>query len=275
MALTPAQINKQQRDDADKQLARAATKTEAMRSVVAPASKTAARPAAAPPPSAKTTAMATTAHAPLPAVPGERTRQSFLDEIAPASITGNIMKFDTKAGRHFTPHDDATIDGETVFVALCDQTIAGYVHFNGPGNPPDRHMGLIYDGFVVPKRADMGDDDPALWEPGLSGEPDDPWPLHVYVPMQNTETNEVNTFIATTKTARLAVGKLLQHYDRTLKTDAGHYPLIQLKVGGFKHKDPRVGWVHTPVLAIVGKYPRADAATPTSPPADFNDELPY
>ena len=46
------------------------------------------------------------------------------------------------------------------------------------------------------------------------------------------------------------------------KTDADFYPLIQLKHGGFTHRDSRVGWVNTPVLAVVGRIPRTDAAKP-------------
>ncbi len=33
------------------------------------------------------------------------------------------------------------------FVALCGETLVGMVRFNGEGEPPDRVMGLLYDGF--------------------------------------------------------------------------------------------------------------------------------
>jgi hypothetical protein len=95
--------------------------------------------------------------------------------------------------------------------------------------------------------------------------------------LQNTETQELFTFVTSSKTGRRAVGNLLRHYDRTRKTDADHYPLVQLKVGGFNHPDQRVGWVATPVFAVVGRIPRADAAKPETLVRhdEFSDEIPY
>jgi hypothetical protein len=46
-------------------------------------------------------------------------------------------------------------------------------------------------------------------------------------------------------------------------------------VGGFQHRDERVGWVATPVFAVVGRTPKDSAAKPdTSLAADMNDEIP-
>jgi len=51
--------------------------------------------------------------------------------------------------------------------------------------------------------------------------------------------------------------------------------VVRLKIGGFQHRDDRVGWVKTPVLAVVGRAPKDSAAKPdTSIAADMNDEIP-
>ena len=77
-------------------------------------------------------------------------------------------------------------------------------------------------------------------------------------------------------TGRRAVGNLLRHYDRLQKTHPDMYPVVRLKVGGFNHRDPRVGWVPVPVFAVVGRHPKDDAAKPdSSPTADFDDTIPY
>jgi hypothetical protein len=84
--------------------------------------------------------------------------------------------------------------------------------------------------------------------------------------------------VTSSVTGRRAIGNLLRHYDRVRKTDAAFYPLIRLKVGGFNHRDERVGWVPTPVLAVIGRIPRADMASPdggSSADADLNDKLPF
>jgi hypothetical protein len=49
-----------------------------------------------------------------------------------------------------------------------------------------------------------------------------------------------------------------------------------LKVGGFNHRDDRVGWVSTPVFAVVGRAPKESAAKPdTSLTADLQDKIPF
>jgi hypothetical protein len=61
-----------------------------------------------------------------------------------------------------------------------------------------------------------------------------------------------------------------------LRTNANELPVVKLKVGGFNHKDERIGWVPTPVFAVVGRAPRDSAAKPdTSPSGDMSDAIPF
>ena len=211
------------------------------------------------------------------AIPDGRTPiQTYLDDIAPGSIVGRMIKFN-KDGNFVTHDDDAVIGDDIDFVALCDQTLIGFVKFNGEGEPPDRHMGLLYDGFVMPPRETLGDTDTAKWEIGLNGEPADPWQHHISLVLERRdESHELFTFVTQSITGRRAVGNLLRHYDRTQKTDATSYPIVRLKVGGFQHRDDRVGWVKTPVIAIVGRVSKDSVAKPDSSlAADMNDEIPF
>jgi hypothetical protein len=210
------------------------------------------------------------------AVPDSRTDvQRYLDEIAPASIVGRMVKF-TKNGEYATADDDAVISDDIDFVALVDQTLIGLIKFNGEGAPPDRVMGLLYEGFVMPPRSSLPDLDRSKWELGLDGKPQDPWQHHVYLVLQKAETGELFTFVTSSVTGRRAIGTLLRHYDRMLRTHPDEYPVIRLKIGGFQHKDDRVGWVKVPVLAVVGRHAKDDASKPdTSLAADMNDNLPF
>jgi hypothetical protein len=93
--------------------------------------------------------------------------------------------------------------------------------------------------------------------------------------LQNTATDQLYTFSTTSATGRRAVGNLLREYNRMLNRGADQYPVVRLRAGGFNHKDTRIGWVHTPVFAVVGRKDAADTAKPdTSPAADLNDEIP-
>ena len=137
-------------------------------------------------------------------------------------------------------------------------------------------MGLLYDGYVMPRRGSLGDTDPAKWELGLDGKPQDPFQHHVYLVLQRGDTQELFTYVTGSLTGRRAVGNLCRHYDRLQRSHPGMYPVIRLKVGGFNHRDERVGWVSTPVLAIVGRAQKDSGAKPdTSLAADMNDEIPH
>ena len=208
--------------------------------------------------------------------PDKRTDvQRYLDEIAPASIVGRMVKF-SKEGQFVVSDDDSVIDDDVDFIALVDQTLIGWIKFNGEGAPPDRRMGLLYDGFVMPARSSLGDLDQAKWEIGLDGRPADPWQHHVYSVLQRADTGELFTLVTSSVTGRRAIGTLLRHYDRMQRTHPDQYPVIRLKIGGFQHKDERVGWVKVPVLAVVGRHAKDDAAKPdTSLAADMDDSLPF
>jgi hypothetical protein len=208
------------------------------------------------------------------AAPDSRTPvQAYIDEIAPASMVGRMVKFN-KDGNFVTADDDAGISDDVDFVALCDQTLVGWIKFNGEGQPPDRHMGLLYDGFAMPARSTLGDDDPTTWEI-FNGQPQDPWQHQIYLVLERRdETRELFTFVTSSVTGRRAIGNLLRHFDRMEKTKADAYPIVRLKVGGFNHRDERVGWVKVPVIAIVGRTPKETAAKPDSSlSADLNDEV--
>lgn len=213
------------------------------------------------------------------AVPDNRTEvQRYIDEIAPASIVGRMIKF-SKDGK-FVTHDDGEAIGDDVdFVALVDQTLIGWIKFNGEGEPPDRVMGLLYEGFEMPARGTLSGLDQSKWEMGLDGKPADPWQHHVYLVLQRgDETQEMFTFVTSSVTGRRAIGNLIRHYDRMQKTPAtaDTYPIVRLKIGGFQHRDDRVGWVKTPVIAIVGRAPKASAAKPdSSQQADMSDQIPF
>jgi hypothetical protein len=199
----------------------------------------------------------------------------YLDLVAPASIVGRMIKF-SKEGKFVTHDDGETVDENVDFVALCDQTLVGWIKFNGEGEPPTRHMGLLYDGFVMPERKSLGDNDEATWEIGLDGKPADPFQHHMYLVLQRGDSAELFTFVTSSKTGRRAVGNLLKHYNRLQKTNPDQYPVIKLKVGGFEHRDERVGWVATPVLAVVGRAQKDSAAKPNSSlAADLQDEIPW
>lgn len=211
----------------------------------------------------------------LPTLPGDSSITSYLDSIAPASISGRIVKFDGKRNGYVTSDDGKVLASELEFIALCDQTLVGWVKFN-KDTAPTKVMGLLYAGFKMPSREEMGDNDPRAWQPGLDNKPQDPWQHQIYMVLQETKNAELFTFITSSATGRRAIGSLLRHFERMRRTHPGELPVIKLKVGGYDHKDSRIGWVPTPAFVPVGRAPYDSVAVPdTSPSADLEDEIPF
>jgi hypothetical protein len=204
-----------------------------------------------------------------PAAPDNRPyRERYLSEVSQDAMAGRMVKFDGKEGV-FKTHDDGQPIPETAeFIVLADQTLVGWVKFNGSGEPPNRVMGALYDDFIMPARESLGDTDITKWELGIDRQPADPWQHHQYLVLQQADTAELFTFVTSSKTGRRAVGNLLKHPDEL--------PVIRLRTGGFQHKDDRVGFVKTPVSVVCGRSPADSAARPdTSTGAYLSDEIPF
>ena len=160
-------------------------------------------------------------------------RSRYLDEVAPQSIAGRLIKF--KDGTYTTPDDGKTIAETNEFVLLGEETMIGWIKFNGTGEAPERNMGLLFDGWVMPPREELGDMDPGKWELGLDGQPSDPWQHQQLIVLQNIATQELFTFSTSSKTGRRAVGELLRHFERMQRSRPGELPVVRLGTGGYKH----------------------------------------
>ena len=172
-------------------------------------------------------------------------------------IAGRLIKF-TKERRFIIAETGEKLSPDDDYTALCDETLIGWIKFNEDA-PPDRRQGILYSGFIMPERASLGDQDQTKWPVGLSGQPTDPWQHQICLVLQSPKTQELFTFSTSSQTGRRAIGTLLRHYDRMLRSDPNSYPVIRLKPSGFHHRDERVGWVHVPAFAVVGRTPRDSA----------------
>jgi hypothetical protein len=212
---------------------------------------------------------------PAPATTDNRTAtQKYIDDVAPSSIVGRLIKF-TKEGQFVTVDDAQPIDPQADFIAICDETLAGWIKFSRDGGPPERVEGLLFDGFILPARETLGDTDEAAWLTGITGAPTDPWLHQLCLVLQRRDTAELFTFSTTSASGRRAAGNLLKHYERLARSGSNEVPVVKLRSGGFHHKNPRVGWIPTPSFVVVGSAPRDSAAKPAPTSEDMlQDQVP-
>jgi hypothetical protein len=264
MAKTTEQVLQQQKEQADADRERKQKRK--------PQPQPAPQPTAAP----QSTAVATKPATTLPAMPDKRTSvEKFLDEEAPSRLVGRRIDF-SKEGEFVVFDTGEKVGPETDFLALCAETLVEWIKFNGEGVAPTQIAGLLYDGFELPSKDELPDRDKSQWPIGLSGEPEDPWKRGTYIVLQNADTHEFFTFVTRTNTGRRAAANLLRHYERLRKSHPDECPVVRLKVGGFEHKDSRVGWVKTPVFVVVGRSKVDPTTRPdTSPAADMDDQIPF
>jgi hypothetical protein len=221
-------------------------------------------------------AVAAKAGTPVAMPPDNRSEvEKYVDEIAPSAIAGQMVKF-SKDGKFVVSETDEEIGPDEDFVALCDETLTGWIRFNGEGEQPTRAQGLLYNGFIMPSRASLGDLDERQWAAGLSGAPEDPWHHQICLVLQSPRTQALYTFVTMNVTGRNGVGKLLNHFNRLRRNDPNSYPVVRLKPSGYMSKKKGVGWVHTPSFQIIGRAPKNSAVVPdTHPAADMGDQIPF
>jgi hypothetical protein len=200
-------------------------------------------------------------------------RLRYFDEVAPSGIAGRGVKW--KDAAFITADDGKELPADAEYLCLADQTMVGWIKFNGQGEAPDKVMGPLFDGFIMPSRESLGDTDQSAWEVGLSGQPADPWQHQIMLVLQDRVSSELYTFITSSITGRKAVGTLLRHYERMRRAYPDDLPTVRLGKGGFKHRDSRVGWVDTPLFTVIGRAPKDGAAKPETLAQDLNDKIPF
>jgi hypothetical protein len=197
-----------------------------------------------------------------------------LNHLAKHASSGTVLRFN-KDGKFVQPTaGDAEVPEGTELVCHWYGARAGYQRFNGPGQPPNVKIDLVFGG-KPPERSELGDDDASQWPVSeMTGRPEDPWREVQMVPLESPETGEIFVFQTMSVTGLRAVANLLRQSARMATKNPDHLPVVKLRAGGFDHR--KYGWVRVPAFEFVGKAPRTNtAAAETSVAAHLNDEIPF
>src|SRR5262249_269520 len=126
-------------------------------------------------------------------------------------------------------------------------------------------------GYVPPSRGELGDDDPALWEVGLSGKPQDPWKAQVLLPLKEVDGDRLYIFQTSSTTGLRAVASLISECKQMAKREPDVYPVIELE-----KKARGGGRVRKRGFKVVGKVSRNGVEPPQSgTAATLDDEIPW
>jgi hypothetical protein len=198
--------------------------------------------------------------------------ETYADAALANDIVGTVLKF--SKGDYLAGPENRQIGPSARRVGNMDSFSVGYVRWSS-GGPTETVMGRVVDRFVPPRRSDLGDNDPDLWEADDKGEPRDPWRFTVKLVLADPETGELFTFATSSKGGRRALDKLCQAYGRERARHPDEWPVVELQVDSYQHPNKAYGRIKFPVFKIVGWIAKgADISTvwgspppPNPPPA--------
>jgi hypothetical protein len=167
---------------------------------------------------------------------------------------GKLLKF--VKGEYFIGEEEVEIG--TQYAALVFEERRGWVKFVD-GKPVDYRIGLVRDGYVLPSRESLGDNDPAFWPTDKKGNPQDIWVKQAYLPILDIESDEVLCFVTGSQGGDQALRGLMRDYKPKARTS--EVPIISLQSDSYAHDI--YGRVFIPVLKIVGWH---DLGTVPPPP---------
>jgi hypothetical protein len=176
--------------------------------------------------------------------------ESYANTMSTSRIVGELLKF--AKGDYFAGQQEREIPLGTKLVAIMDQLMVGWVKWrdNTPVEPPI--MGLLAQGYTPPRRSELDDNDKAQWEPDDEGKPRDPWQFTNYLILADPDTKELYTFTASSRGGLGAVGELCKRYGRHMREKPDEYPVIELGVGSYQHRNKAYGRIKFPVFKDAG-----------------------
>jgi hypothetical protein len=204
--------------------------------------------------------------------------ERYANSVAPQTIIGTLLKF--SKGEYFAGKDEVPVPLGTCFIVNLDAAVAGWTKWV-LGRPVKHALVRIADGLPA-QREELGDSDKEQWEYKLNGgdERRDPWQQVNYLPMIDAD-GKVYTLTITSIAGLKEVASLCAAYAVERKTRTDVFPLIELGVGSFQHRDRSIGRIKFPTLNIIGYEPKekfkleAEPTTLPAPPVEDEEPPPH
>jgi hypothetical protein len=174
----------------------------------------------------------------------------YAKHVAPSYIVGSLLTFH-QSFDWVTGIDKEPMSTGTKLIAVMPALQVGFVKWEE--NKPIAHeMGAPAEGYRIPDRSSLGDNDQAEWPSDNRGEPRDPWQETAYLPLVNAASKEVFTYSAASWGGRAAVGGLMKDYALHARQKPNDLPIIELGSGVKTSRDPSIGRYKVPTLKVIG-----------------------
>jgi len=172
------------------------------------------------------------------------------------AFAGELLKF--LQGDFLAGQENREIPLGTRLAALMPTLEIGWQRWDD-NRPGERRMGLVSEGFVPPKRSELGDLDERLWDVDSDGKPRDPWQFSNQIVMIDpADGDNVYTFTTSSKGGLGAIGELCRTYGKNLRQQPERIPVIALDAGSYQHRDKSRGRIKFPVFRIIDWAPESD-----------------
>jgi hypothetical protein len=185
---------------------------------------------------------------------GPNVYEAYGNSVTRMTFPGDLLTFN-KYGEYKAGQEKVEVPLGTRLVVHVPTTLIGYVRWED-NKPVDFRMGLLSEGFVPPKRDELGYLDQAQWETFENGGVKDPWQLSNQVVMTGVEdSDEVYTFTTSSKTGRSSFGEVSVAYGHHIRQAPDEYPVVELHRRSYHHR--QFGEQRVAVFKIVYWVPAA------------------
>jgi hypothetical protein len=203
--------------------------------------------------------------------------ERHLATMSTSPLLGTMFSFNGQDGVYRIVGDGTEMPIGSEFIGLLELTRHGWIKFNGEGNPPTLIDICISEDTELPPREELGDTDRSRWEPGLDGQPRDPWSEQFVIPFQDRGAGgELYALVTRGVVAINAAKGLLGRWRWHPQRKANFRPIVKIGSGTYVARRFGGGKRPKPVLTITD-WVNPDGSTITAPQkrAEFNDDIPY
>lgn len=177
-----------------------------------------------------------------------------------------FLKF-VKGSYHFGLDDEELPLGTRLIPNMAELRV-GFIKWH-EGEVLEERIGLVASGKAV-RREDLDRQDEQLWPCDENGKRTDPWTQVRTLPMKDEANGAEYVFTTSSMGGNRAIVHLTRNWTRGFKANVGKLPIVQLDTIKKPHKI--YGWVHYPIIRLVGWKSEADLTGDTA--SFLNDEIP-